>query len=203
MPTRKALTELNGLILAGGKSSRMGKDKSVIDYHGKPQIDVAFDLLSPFCKKVFLSTRRSQSGSQLYKKFPQVHDASPFEGKGPLAGILSAMKKHPTAAWMVLACDLPFVTRETIEHLIKHRDPARIATAYKSSHDGLPEPLCAIWEPGHYAAIFQLFKEGVNCPRKILVRSHAQILEPLDPKALDNINDPTEYQEALKLLGRR
>ena len=88
-------------------------------------------------------------------------------------------------AWVVLACDLPFLTRQTIEHLLKHRDPAKIATAYKSSHDGLPEPLCAIWEPGHYADIFQLFKSGVHCPRKVLVRSRVQILEPLEPKALD------------------
>jgi len=49
----------------------------------------------------------------------------------------------------------------------------------------------------------QLYKEGVNCPRKILIRSHANILEPLNPKALDNINDPDEYKEALKVLGRR
>jgi molybdenum cofactor guanylyltransferase len=95
------------------------------------------------------------------------------------------------------------VTPNTVRHLIKHRDPQRIATAYKSSHDGLPEPLCAIWEPGHYAAILQFYKEGVACPRKILIRSHAQILEPLDPKALNNINDPSEYKEALKVLGRR
>jgi len=203
MATRKALTELNGLILAGGKSSRMGHDKSVMEYHGKPQIQVAFDLLSPLCRDVFLSTRRSQANLDLYKKFPQVHDDEQLEGEGPLAGILSAMRKQPTAAWLVLACDLPFVTPDTIRHLIKHRDPERIATAYKSSHDGLPEPLCAIWEPGHYAAILQFYKEGVCCPRKILIRSHAQILEPLDPKALDNINDPNEYKAALKVLGRR
>jgi len=144
MPTSKSLTELYGLILAGGKSSRMGKDKSVIDYHGKPQMDVASDLLSPFCKKVFLSTRRAQAGHEPYKKFSHVHDDPQFEGEGPLAGILSAMKKYPTAAWLVLACDLPFVTEDTLRHLLKHRDPSRIATAYKSSHDGLPEPLCAI-----------------------------------------------------------
>jgi molybdopterin-guanine dinucleotide biosynthesis protein A len=201
--TRKALTELNGLILVGGKSSRMGKDKSVIDYHGKPQIDIAFDLLTPLCKKVFLSVRRSQANQNPYKKFPQVQDDPAFEDKGPLAGILSAMKKHPTAAWLVLACDLPFVAEDTLEHLLKHRDPSKIATAYKSSHDGLPEPLCALWEPGHYAAILQFFKEGVHCPRKVLIRSNPQILEPLDPKALDNINDPDEYQEALRVLGRR
>ena len=47
----------------------------------------------------------------------------------------------------MLACDLPFLADETLRHLIEHRDPSRLATAYRSSHDGLPEPLCAIWEP--------------------------------------------------------
>jgi molybdenum cofactor guanylyltransferase len=203
MSARKSASPLNGLILAGGKSSRMGKDKSTIDYHGKPQIQVAVELLSPFCEKVFLSTRRSQADNEVFKKFPQLHDDAQFEDKGPLAGILSAMKEEPGAAWLILACDLPFVTKDTIANLLKHRDPSKIATAYKSRHDGLPEPLCAIWEPGHYAAILQLFKQDLHCPRKVLIRSHAQILEPLDPKALDNVNDPQEYKEALKALGRR
>jgi len=171
-------------------------------YHDKPQVDVVFDLLSPLCKEVFLSTRRTQAEANAFKEFPQIHDDPGFEDKGPLAGILSAMKKYPAASWLVVACDLPFVTTETIQNLFKLRDPARIATAYKSTHDGLPEPLCAVWEQGHYDDILQMFKQGIHCPRKVLIRCHAQILEPFDPKALDNVNDPDEYKRAIQALGR-
>ena len=190
-----------GLVLAGGKSSRMGKDKSTIIYHNKPQMEVAFDLLAPICEKVFLSNRKDQAGA--CQKFPQLHDDAEFAGRGPLSGILSAMKKYPDRAWFVMACDLPFVNQKTIEHLLKNRDFQKIATAYKSSHDGLPEPLCAIWEAGHYTRIAQLFKEGIHCPRKVLIRLSAHLLEPLDPRDLDNINDPNEYKEAAKLLGHK
>lgn len=193
--------QIYGLVLAGGKSSRMGRDKSMIAYHGKPQVDVAFDLLSLFCAKVFLSNRQDQSDAEAYRKFPQLHDAPEFEGKGPLAGILSAMKEYPDVSWLVLACDLPFVDQKVIGQLLKDRDPKKIATAYKSSHDGLPEPLCAIWEAGHYMDVLKFFKEGVHCPRKVLIRSNAHLLEPSDPKALDNINDPQEYKQAIRVLG--
>ena len=50
-------------------------------------------------------------------------------------------------AWLVLACDLPFLDRATLQHLIAQRASARLATAYRSSSDGQPEPLCAIFEP--------------------------------------------------------
>ena len=188
------------MILAGGKSSRMGQDKSVIAYHGKPQVDSAFELLSPACTEIFLSHRRDQSGIEAYKKFSQLHYEPEFEGKGPLAGILSAMKKYPDVSWFVLACDLPFVGRKIIERLIQNRDPQKIATAYKSSHDGLPEPLCAFWEAGHYADILKFFNEGIHCPRKVLIKSNAHLLDLVDPKALDNINDLEEYKQAVKVL---
>jgi len=190
------------LVLAGGKSSRMGQDKSVIAYHGKPQVDVAFELLSLVCAKVFLSNRRDQSNIEAHKKFHQLHDEPELEGKGPLGGILSAMKKYPDVSWFVLACDLPFVNQKAIKQLLKDRDPQKIATAYKSSHDGLPEPLCALWEAGHYKDVLKFFKEGIHCPRKVLIRSNAHLLEPSDPKALDNINDLEEYKQAVKILGR-
>ena len=54
---------------------------------------------------------------------------------------------HAHAYWLVLACDLPFLDAETLRHLLRSRVVARAATAYRSSYDGLPEPLCAIWEP--------------------------------------------------------
>jgi molybdenum cofactor guanylyltransferase len=55
----------------------------------------------------------------------------------------------------VLACDLPFLTDAALAQLLEERDPTALATAYRSAHDGLPEPLCAIWEPAAAAALAQ------------------------------------------------
>ena len=68
-------------------------------------------------------------------------------GEGPIVGIRSALAANPNVAWLVLACDLPFLSDAALSQLLRERDPAAVATAYRSTHDGLPEPLCAIWEP--------------------------------------------------------
>jgi len=109
---------------------------------------------------------------------------------------------HPEAAWLVLACDLPFLTDAAIEQLIAERDPAVLATAYLSAHDGLPEPLCAIWEPAAAAAIAAYAERGGICPRKFLRTHPVKLIEPRDRRALDNINTPEEYAEAQGALAQ-
>src|ERR1035437_38083 len=94
-----------GLILAGGYSRRMGQDKALLEFHGKPQIKHIYDLLHKYCSKVFLSKRKYQKA---YHGIASINDSDEFSHQGPLAGILSAMKKYPDADWLVVACDLPF-----------------------------------------------------------------------------------------------
>ena len=193
---------LYGLVLAGGKSTRMKVDKSVLHYHGMTQIEYAVQLLQKYCDQVFISNRKDQHGLQGHEAAQQIHDQPEFSDMGPIGGILSAMTLHPKATWLVLACDLPFVTPGVLETLIKKRNPAKIATAYKSSHDQLPEPLCAIWEVQSYPWILKFIKQGTHCPRKILINSDAQLIEPLHKNALDNINNQEEYKQALKSIEK-
>jgi molybdopterin-guanine dinucleotide biosynthesis protein A len=123
-----------------------------------------------------------------------VVDAGDVEG--PAAGIRAAQLAHPEAAWLVLACDLPLLDAATLQHLIARRDPARLATAYRSSHDGLPEPLCAIYEPAAAPALVAYLATGRNCPRKFLIQSDTLLLDQPDAKALDNVNTPAELAAA-------
>jgi len=185
-------TKIFGLILAGGYSRRMGKDKALLEFHGKPQIEHLFELLQKYCKKVFLSKRTDQKA---YKNLPFINDSHEFSNQGPLGGILSAMKQHPGANWLVMACDLPFVTQETIQTLLTLRDPQKIATAFISTQDALPEPLCAIWEGHGFNSILKLFNEGIHCPRKILIKSNSHLLKQTNPHWLDNINTPYEFDQ--------
>ena len=181
-----------GLILAGGHSRRMGQDKALLEFHGKPQIEHVYDLLQGFCNKVFLSIRTDQKS---YKNFPSVDDSNEFSNHGPLGGILSAMKEYPEASWLIVACDLPFITKETIQTLVSHRDSEKQATAFISTSDALPEPLCAIWEGHGFAAFQKLFNERIHCPRKVLIKSNTHLLEQNNSHWLDNINTPQEYEQ--------
>jgi len=111
-----------------------------------------------------------------------------------LGGILLESRGGAHDPALVIGVGLNLAQREFSLEL------AGLATAYRSAHDGLPEPLCAIWEPGAAAALESYQAGGGHCPRKFLIRHAVRLLEPQDRRALDNINTPEEYAEALAAL---
>ncbi|MDB5103509.1 MAG: hypothetical protein JWP91_1198 [Fibrobacteres bacterium] len=190
---------LYGLVLGGGRSSRMRADKASLDYHGKPQTAHCLELLGAHCERSFLSCRADQAAQPGFAGHPQIHDG--FLDMGPLSGILSALKAHRRAAFLVLACDLPFLDARSLEALVAGRDPFKIATAFAGPQNGLPEPLCAIYEPRCYPRALQLMGQGISCPRKVILNSSSRILPAPDFRALLNANDPEAYREARKSLA--
>ncbi|MFN8576380.1 MAG: bifunctional molybdenum cofactor guanylyltransferase MobA/molybdopterin-guanine dinucleotide biosynthesis adaptor protein MobB [Candidatus Sericytochromatia bacterium] len=180
---------LYGLLLTGGKSSRMGHDKSKINYHGEPQFKYYYNLLNRYCEKTFLSCRDEQSSEF---DLPTITDK--FIDIGPMGGILSALTNYKNTAFFVLACDLPYVNDKTVENLISQRNPYKVATSYKNS-DGLPEPLCSIYEPKSKLKLFEFLALNYSCPRKVLINSETKLIEQLSNNELDNINYPEEYEK--------
>jgi molybdopterin-guanine dinucleotide biosynthesis protein A len=190
---------IHGLILAGGSSKRMHRDKAALQYQGQSQLERAYDLANRHVSSVFVSVRASQTADPTRAQHPMIIDS--VAGEGPMVGIRSALAAFPGVAWLVLACDLPYLSDAAISQLLRERDAASLATAYRSVHDGLPEPLCAIWEPAAAAALAEYQAGGKDCPRKFLIRHPATLLEPLDKRALDNVNTPEDYAQALANLG--
>jgi molybdenum cofactor guanylyltransferase len=185
---------LHGLVLAGGHSKRMGRDKAGIEFEGRTQLERAFGLLDNLVARSFVSVRPDQRSDPLRAGYPQIVDIGDIEG--PIAGIRAAQLAHPEAAWLVLACDLPLLDIATLQRLIAQRDPTRIATAFRSSHNGLPEPLCAIYEPAAAQLLAAWIAAGKNCPRKFLIQSDVLLLEQTRPASLDNVNTPAELAAA-------
>lgn len=195
-PARRTDTApLYGLVLAGGRSTRMQRDKAALEYAGRSQLERAVELLTPMVERVFVSVRSDQAAEPLRARFAQIADSGELEG--PIAGIVAAQSHHPDVAWLVLACDLPLLDRQTLERLLRERRPERQATAYRSSRDGLPEPLCAIYEPSSREAIRAYLASGRDCPRKYLINADTALLDQPEPGALDNVNTPKEYGSAL------
>lgn len=186
---------LYGLLLAGGRSTRMGRDKAALEYAGRTQLERAHALLAPLVARAFVSVRADQAADPLRAQYAQIVDL-PDGLEGPAAGLRAAQTAHPGAAWLVLACDLPFLDAATLQHLIARRDPARVATAFHSRHDGLPEPLCAIYEPAAAPALASFLATGRNCPRKFLIQSDTLLLDLPRPDALENVNTPDELAAA-------
>jgi molybdopterin-guanine dinucleotide biosynthesis protein A len=188
--------DLNGLVLAGGKSRRMGQDKSSLQYFGKSQRQVVYDLLSVFCIEVWVSASENQV-SLWEDNLPYLVDEYFF--KSPLNGILTALHFQKNQAWLVLACDLPFLNEEILRMLIEHRNRDKIATAFYRD-DNFIEPLCTIWEKSSLRVIEEFVKEGNHSPKKILENSDCQLIKLENAFALQNVNNPDEYQQALKYI---
>ncbi len=189
-----------GLVLAGGRSTRMRADKAALTYQGQTQLERAMALLATLLPRAFVSVRADQAADPLRARFERIVDRR--ENIGPIAGLLAAQAEHPQAAWLVLACDLPLLDQASLAHLLRARDPGRLATAYRSSHDGLPEPLCAIYEPASAAALAAHLAAGRNCPRKFLLSADVKVIDEPNPRALDNINTPEEYGAAMAALSQ-
>lgn len=186
-----SIAPLNGLVLAGGKSVRMGRDKGLLRWHGVEQRYYMADLLTPLCAGVYLSCRQEQvtDMGEGYNVLPDV-----FTNAGPLGGILTAFQLQPQSAWLVAACDLPLLDADTLQFLIANRDEQALATTFQSPFDGLPEPLITIWEPAAQPLLMEYLSMGISCPRKVLLRNidRVKVLTPPNADALMNANTPED-----------
>jgi molybdopterin-guanine dinucleotide biosynthesis protein A len=197
---QKARPVLNGLVLAGGQSQRMGFDKGNINWHGKPQRYHMADMLKPFCTEVFISHRIGQH-NETDQQYPVLEDT--FTGLGPFGAILSAFREKPDSAWLVIACDLPLMDEATLRNLVAWRNSSSVATAYHSPVTDFPEPLITIWEPKSYPILLSYLAQGYSCPRKVLINTDITLLNAPDPEALTNVNTPEELEKIKRIIHQK
>jgi molybdopterin-guanine dinucleotide biosynthesis protein A len=173
----------------------MGQDKALLRRNGKSQLANLVEMLEPLVERVFVSTRSDQQEESERRQFAQIIDR--YADIGPVAGVLSAMDDYPNVDWLVVACDLPNIDEQTLRFLIENRAAGQPFTAYRSSHDQLPEPLCAIYHIGSDAIIREFVDAGLTCPRKMLIRSNTKLLAQPDPRSLDNVNTPEDLRASV------
>lgn len=191
-------TPLYGLILAGGKSNRMKKDKALLVYREQPHLLDTYHLVASLCVKTWVSHRKKQSGTSIRNQLPQILDS---QGDiGPLGGILSAFDIFPHVAWLVVSCDLPFLDRQALSHLIRSRNPGCQATSFTGIENRLPEPMCAIYEPASFHHLRQFAKQGNYSPREALMACSLRAVTPTCNRTLQNVNVPGEYSAAREKL---
>lgn len=188
--------KLNALILAGGKSSRMGQDKGKLKYYDRYQTEHLQNILAPYVDEVFVSVREVQLNEPHVKNVKTIVDTD--DSVGPMSGILAAMNEDPQASWLVLAVDLPFVTKSTIQKLIENRDLTKNVTCFKNPEKGWPEPLCSIWESSAKKDLEKFYTEKKYCPRKVLFNTDISMLELDELNTLINCNTNDDYLNATK-----
>ncbi|MFM9051260.1 MAG: NTP transferase domain-containing protein [Bacteroidota bacterium] len=188
------LSPLIGVVLAGGRSQRMGTDKASLLYHDCPQRDWTVALLTPYCKEVFGLFKYPPSDFSL----PFMTDDPRFGDNGPIAGILTVMDHYPKTPLLVVGCDYPLLDMETIEILLNGRSNAHICTSFRSPTDGRPEPLIAIYEKECFSALNDYHRNGNYSLRKFLENNSTHLLDAPDASKLESYDTPEQAQRLLK-----
>ncbi|MBO0933694.1 molybdenum cofactor guanylyltransferase [Fibrella aquatilis] len=179
------LIPLYGLVLMGGQSRRMGRDKSGIVYHQKPQREHLTDLLAPLCERVYWSVNQSQFNQFTYSHL--LLDNQP--DSGPLGGLVTAFQTYPNAAWLVVPCDLPNLDTPTLSALLMGRNPSAIATAFWDSDHRGPEPLVSLWEPTAGPLLTHFYQSGQRSPRRFLLDHNVHLLTAPGGRVFENVNE--------------
>ena len=191
---------LHGLILAGGRSRRMGEDKGLIAYHGEPQVLWLARMLAEFCASVRVSIGLRQRGLSGYASVATIIDQEP--GRGPAGGLISAWSADPDAAWLLVAVDLPLLDRATLSALTSGRSRAHLATAFRH-RDGTFEPLCTIWEPAARHELERRLERGDASLRRLLETGPVRVLEPPTAEALRSIDAQADRKRVRRRLQDR
>ncbi len=188
--------QLTGLVVCGGYSSRMGQDKSLLDYHGIAQRYHIYHLLEAFCDNVLISCNPSQAES-IEPAYAFLADDEKYGDSGPIAALLTAFDAYPANTFLMVGCDYPFIKREDIQQLVDGRNENDGVISFFNSAAGLYEPLLAIYENKIGGSIFECFKHVQFSLQDILKDSMAHKIRPNDMRTIKSVDTPEDYFVAI------
>lgn len=185
--------KLYGLVLAGGKSRRMGTNKGLMNFHGLSQRHfVAKQMQDTGIKDVYLSLAEKET-----ERYPVLVDQYP--GKGPLGAILTAFAYAPDAFWMVMACDLPLISTRSLKSLIENLDAGDDMICLTDIAQQ-PQPTASIWAPSSLPAIRREFFDGKGSLFTAMKSLSVRYITPDTPEELLNMNTPEDREKVIQLL---
>ncbi|MEO6685408.1 MAG: NTP transferase domain-containing protein [Dyadobacter sp.] len=194
--------ELYGLVFCGGQSTRMGTDKSLIDYHGKPQRYYVYEMLEWVCDKVFISCNSIQKESiaEPYKMLP---DLPQYENIGPMAGLLTAFNYYPNRDFLVVGCDYPYITTKDLKEFAKSVNEEKIASAFYNQEHDLYEPLLAWYSQKSKNEILRMYDKSEFSLQHFLNENQAGKYHPARSKNLVSVDTPEDCQIAKETIIRK
>jgi len=198
--------EVGAYVLAGGGSTRFGRDKALVEFANKPMLARALELLRSFeqdVKIVAAPGKYADFGAEI------VEDRWP--GEGPLGGIVTALlntrRNAPHCDWnLIVSCDMPFLTREWLVYLADRaaKSEAQVVLAHSASG---PEPLCACWRTDTVETLQAAFERGVRKVTQGISLLRSEVLDAADWKRFDsagrlfwNMNTAEDYEEARRIV---
>jgi molybdopterin-guanine dinucleotide biosynthesis protein A len=206
MTTGKNEVGIAGYILAGGGSTRFGRDKALVEVTGTPMLARMIGLIQSATKSA-----KVVGPPEKYAQFGSEMVSDRWAGEGPLGGIITALedaaKSTADSGWnLIVSCDMPFLTREWLVFLSERAAKSKAQVVLPHSPSG-PEPLCACWQTGAAAKLRSGFERGVRRVTEGIALLRAEVLDEPDWKRFDsagrlfwNMNTEADFEEARRML---
>ena len=203
----KRYRQVAGFILAGGTSSRMGRDKGLLDFGGHPLIVHTARLLQPLVAEVTVvgsPERYRKLGLSAIADEAQTQRGADSPGNGPLAGIAAALTATHSRWNLIVACDLPYLSAEWLDWLLSRALESRGEAVIPRTEHGI-EPLAAVYRRECCATIADALHRGVRKVSDAIVELGVEFVYPREWRHIDsserilrNMNSPGDYTEARK-----
>lgn len=183
---------MQGLILAGGQSSRMGQAKHSLVYHQWPQWQHLMHMMQYYCEEVLIAVKEE---TEDLAQAPVLIDDPTWGDIGPMAGLLTAMHTLRDS-WCVVGVDYPFFTENDLERLIEGQKPKTLATAYRHPNTQKPEPLVAIYEYEALPQLLQQWEKGQHSLQHFLMENPVTLIKPNHVGAITSVDTMEGFQLA-------
>ncbi|KAB1069169.1 molybdenum cofactor guanylyltransferase [Tamlana haliotis] len=182
--------DITGIILSGGKSSRMGSDKGFLNLNGKPFVQYSIDALEPLVSEIIIVSDHSE-----YDKFGYRRITDSIKNAGPVAGISAGLEASKTTFNLVLSCDIPLITTEVLEKLIQNTNNKHDIIQIESQ--GKSMPLIALYKKSCGSIFRKLVEENERRLRVAVNTCKVKnvVLESKDEKTTMNVNTQEELKQ--------
>lgn len=201
------MISLTGIVLAGGKSARMGTLKAFLNFEGKSMIHYPVSLLREVCREVFIVTQTPDLFSGLGAEVLGDH----YLDSGPMSGLFTGLEQAANEWCAVLACDTPFVREELLLGMMRRVGSVTSVEAVvplaldKNKNKIAPQPLCALYSKNCLPVFHKNLRKGEVSLIKNLAQVETEYIHwlSLDPEdysgiSFTNLNTPLELKEARK-----
>lgn len=184
--------DITGIILCGGKSSRMGGDKAMIDFQGKRMVEHVLENIKPICKEILIS-----ANDEKFDEFGHPVVPDQWLDFGPAAGIQSSLEKSGTELNLIISCDLPLASTEMLQYLYQFSEFAEITVPRVDTH---LQPLCGYYKTGIRNRFRQYLLSGEKSPQFLIQNFNLRIItSEMMPGfnmqlELKNFNEPRDIQ---------
>jgi molybdopterin-guanine dinucleotide biosynthesis protein A len=205
MSVEESELRVSGYVLAGGGSTRFGRDKALVELGGLPMLGRMIVLLQDVANPV-----KVVGAPEKYARFEREMVSDGWPGEGPLGGIITALEDSGKSAarteWnVIVSCDMPFLTRDWMEFLVERSAVSNAEVVVPRSAHG-PEPLCACWRTDAAEMLRTAFERGVRKVTEGIALLRSEVLDESAWKRFDsagrlfwNMNTAADFEEARRV----